>query len=86
MDLSECRSRIGESVCLMGGVDNRTPFTDGTREGMERHVIDVLRVLAPGGGYILSPAGMVFPEGRPENIQAFIDAGRRWGRYPLSLP
>ncbi|MGC9320451.1 MAG: uroporphyrinogen decarboxylase family protein [Armatimonadota bacterium] len=86
MDLEETKRRVGERCCLMGGVDNRGPFIEGTPEEMERTVIETLRVMAPGGGYILSPAGMIFPEGRPENLQAFIDAGRRWGRYPLDIP
>ena len=85
MDLGECRRRVGDRVCLMGGVDNRAPFIEGTPEAMERHVVEVLRILAPGGGYVLSPAGMIFPEGKPENIQAMIDAGRKWGEYPLDL-
>ncbi|MEA3402144.1 MAG: uroporphyrinogen decarboxylase family protein [Armatimonadota bacterium] len=86
MNLQETKRRVGDRCCLMGGVDNRGPFIEGTPEEMEQTVIETLRVMAPGGGYILSPAGMIFPEGRPENLQAFLDAGRRWGRYPLDLP
>ncbi len=85
MDLAETKRRVGDRACLMGGVDNRAPFIDETPKQMQRHVIEVLRALAPGGGYILSPAGVIFPEGRPENVQAMIDAGRRWGTYPLDL-
>ncbi|MEA3247028.1 MAG: uroporphyrinogen decarboxylase family protein, partial [Gemmatimonadota bacterium] len=86
IDLAETKRRVGDRCCLMGGVDNRGPFIDGNPVQMRQAVIDTLRVMAPGGGYILSPAGMIFPEGRPENLQAFIDAGRESGRYPLELP
>jgi len=86
MDLAETKRRVGDRCCLMGGVDNRGPFIEGTAEEMEETVIETLRIMAPGGGYILSPAGMIFPQGKEENLLAFIEAGRRWGRYPLDLP
>jgi len=77
MDPAETKRRIGDRCCLMGGVDNRAPFTHGTPEQMERLVAETLEVMAPCGGYILSPAGMIFPEGKEENIRAFVDAARR---------
>ena len=86
MDLEATKRLIGDRCCLMGGMDNRDPFLRGTPEQMERLVIETLRLLAPGGGYILSLAGMLFPEAREENITAFIEAARRYGHYPLELP
>ncbi len=85
MDLALVQQRLAGRCCLMGGVDNRDPFVSESAAQMERTVLDVLRILAPGGGYILSPAGMIFPEGKEENIRAFIEAGRRHGAYPLSF-
>ena len=85
MDLALVRQRLAGRCCLMGGVDNRDPFITQSASQMEQVVLDVLRLLAPGGGYILSPAGMIFPEGKEENVRAFIEAGRRHGTYPLSL-
>jgi len=52
---------------------------------MGETVLEMLRILAPGGGYILSTCGMLFPEASEENILAFIEAGRKYGQYPLSL-
>jgi len=86
VDLADVKRRIGDRVCLMGGVDNREPFLNQSPSEMERTVLEVLRVMAPGGGYILSTTGMIFPEGKEENILAFIRAGRKYGRYPLNLP
>ncbi len=86
MDLAETKRRLGGVCCLMGGVDNRDPFIMHPASQMEETVLEVLRVMAPGGGYILSTAGMIFAEGNVENIEAFIAAGRKYGRYPLDLP
>lgn len=85
MDLRAVKASLGGRCCLMGGVNNREPFLREPPERMEQTVRDTLAVLAPGGGYILSPAGMIFPEGSEENILAFIAAGRRLGRYPLAF-
>ena len=85
LDLADVKRRVDGRCCLMGGVDNRTPFTDGSPEQMERTVLDVLRILAPGGGYILSTSGTLFPETVEANVMAFIEAGLKWGRYPLEL-
>jgi len=86
MDLRLVHERLAGRCCLMGGVDNRDPFISAPASQMEETVLDVLRILALGGGYILSPAGMIFPQGREQNIRALIDAGLRYGTYPLSLP
>jgi len=44
----------------------------------------VLRILSPGGGYILHPdQTMLWPE---ENYRAMVEAARTYGRYPLDLP
>lgn len=80
MDLAETKSRIGDRVALMGGVDNRRLFEQASAEEMDGAVRDTLEIMAPGGGYILSTCGMIFPHAKPENVIAFIEAGRRYGR------
>ena len=75
LDLAEVKRQTAGRCCLMGGVDNRDPFITRPASDMESSVLEVLRVLAPGGGYILSTCGTIFPEGKEENVLAFIEAG-----------
>jgi uroporphyrinogen-III decarboxylase len=86
MDLSEVKRRIGDCCCLMGGVDSHGPFLAGSPEEMEQTVLSTLRAMAPGGGYILSPAGAIPAQAAESSIAAFVEVGRRYGRYPLDLP
>ena len=46
----------------------------------------MLRIMAPGGGYVLSTTGSFRSEAKKENVLAYIEAGKEFGRYPLRLP
>ncbi len=86
MDLPEVKRRIGDRCCLMGGVDSHGPFLEGNPEEMEQTVLSTLRTMALGGGYILSPTGTIPAQAEESHVAAFVEAGRRYGRYPLDLP
>lgn len=86
MELAECRRVLGGRVCLWGGVDPREPFERGTPEDARREVLRVLRIMAPGGGYVLSTTGTFQEAAKEENVRAYIEAGKQFGRYPLDLP
>jgi len=51
---------------------------------VRREKLRVLRILGPGGGYILGPdQEMPWPE---ENYRALLETVERYGRYPLDIP
>lgn len=85
MNLEECKKVLGGKVCLWGGVDPREPFERGTPEDVQEEVLRVLRILAPGGGYVLGTTGSFFHEANQENVRAYIDFGRNHGKYPFAL-
>lgn len=86
MDLAECKRVLGGRVCLWGGVDPREAFERGSTEDVRREVLRVLRIMAPGGGYVLSTTGSFQETAKEENVRAYIEAGKELGEYPLSLP
>lgn len=86
MDLAECKRVLGGRVCLWGGVDPREAFERGSTEDVRREVLRVLRIMAPGGGYVLSTTGSFQEMAKEENVRAYIEAGKELGEYPLSLP
>jgi len=55
----------------------------GSCEDIESKVKEVMAQAAAGGGLILYGA-MVPIETPPENIHAFVRAGKRFGTYPIS--
>jgi hypothetical protein len=84
--MAEAKRRIGDRVCLVGSVQ----YDDFARlppDEMEVLVRRQMRDAAPGGGMILAPTAGPYAarltERQQENTIRFIDAGHRWGRYPL---
>ncbi len=60
-----------------------------TPDEMEELVKRQIRDAAPGGGMILAPTAGPYAaqltERQQENTLRFIEAGLKWGRYPLEI-
>jgi len=77
----EVKRRIGDRVCLRGGFNHELMST-GRPQDIEEEVKRCLAKLAPGGGYILCPAGPIQPETPLENLTAFSQAAQEYcGQY-----
>jgi uroporphyrinogen decarboxylase len=83
---AEAKRRIGEHVCLIGSVQY-DDFQRLAPDEMEELVKRQIRDAAPGGGMILAPTAGPYAaeltERQQENTIRFIEAGLKWGRYPL---
>ncbi len=85
MDIRRVREMVGPGVCLIGNVDLAFPLGTGTPDDVEAAVCDLMRTMAPGGGYCLSSANSI-PEYVPyENWLALRNAGLRYGKYPIQV-
>jgi uroporphyrinogen decarboxylase len=84
MDIRAVRRRYGTRLCLVGNVNVDT-LTRGTTEEVEREVIELVRDVAPGGGYILTSANSIPPFARPENVVAMARAVQKHGKYPIAF-
>ena len=86
--LAEAKRRVGDRVCFVGSVQY-DDFERLTRDQMEDLVKRQIRDAADGGGVILAPTAgpyaVELTERQQENTIRFIEAGRRWGRYPLQV-
>lgn len=81
MDIAAVKAQYGHKVCLIGNVDATNIMPRGTPEQIEQAVLECLRTCAPGGGYVLA-TDHSFHEGISlENVQAFIEAGKKYGVY-----
>lgn len=85
VDLAEAKARIGDRVCLLGSIDTIYVVQKGTPEQVREAVRDAIQAAAPGGGYILGTSDCFFPGTPRQNIQAFVDAGREFGCYPIDV-
>ena len=85
--MAQAKRRIGDHVCLIGSVqyDDFERLAPAEMEALVRRQI---RDAAPGGGMILAPTAGPYAthlsERQQENTVRLIEAGLRWGRYPLT--
>mgnify|MGYP000888031076 FL=1 len=70
---------FGQQVVLHGGVDNQYTLAFGSVQEVRDEVIENLRSLGAGGGYILAPCHNIQPISPPENIIALYEAGYHEG-------
>ncbi len=84
-DVAEIKRRVGDRICLWGGVDAPHVIERGTSDGVREAVREAISICAPGGGFVLSTADSVWDSGAYENVMAFIEAGLEYGRYPLAF-
>lgn len=83
-DMEAIKAEFGERLSFMGAIDIKEALP-GTLAELEAEVKRRIRILAPGGGYILAPANHLQADVPPENIVALYDFGRRYGAYPLAV-
>ena len=80
-DLGAFKRRFGDRIALKGNVDPFRVLLHGGTVDVERAVRECLREGAPGGGFILGTADSTLIGTPFENIHAFVEAGRSYGRY-----
>ena len=71
---AEIKRRIGDKVCLIGGMDQANVLTDGTPEQVRAETFRLFDALGPGGGFMLSACDHFF-DAPVENLRAFAEAG-----------
>jgi len=71
----EIKRRIGDKVCLIGGMDQINLLTNGSPEKIRTETHRLFEAFGPGGGYILCASDHFF-HAPVENLRAFADAGR----------
>jgi uroporphyrinogen decarboxylase len=80
-DQAEAKRLYGDKICFMGGIDTQQLLTEGTPEEVTSAVRERIGMLGPGGGFILAPDTLIPVP--PENYRAYLEAGARYGKYPL---
>lgn len=83
VDAAYAKALIGDRVCLMGNIPPLEVLRNGRPAEVEAAVERVVAASGHGGGLIMAAGGYI-DEGTPiENIEAMIDACRRYGKKDL---
>jgi len=83
MDIADVKQRYGDRLCVVGDIDCGELLSRGTAVDVERAVRDCIVAASPGGGHMLSSSNSIHSSVKPENYSAMVEAGKRYGRYPL---
>lgn len=75
MEREALKRDFGAKLIFHGGVDNQHTLAFGSVEEVRREVMDNLRILGEGGGYILAPCHNIQSVSPLENIVAMYETG-----------
>lgn len=84
MDIGTVKQKYGDRLVLMGNVAVDT-LALGSRKNVVEETKECIRRVAPGGGYFLSSSNSWYANAKLENCLAMVEAGRKYGRYPISF-
>ncbi len=85
MDIGLVKREYGKELVLVGNVDCSQVLPFGSVEDVVKATKDCLRDAGHGGGLFIGSSSEIVPATPVENIIAFYDACREWGRYPLDI-
>ena len=85
MQPAALKARFGRQLVFNGCIDSHHVLIEGTPDLVRQRTREVLKIMAPGGGYILSASHDYLLDETPvENVLAMFDAVAEFGRYPIA--
>ena len=85
MEAWRLKRDYGDRLTFYGGVDIQRLLPFGTEEDIRRGVKDLIKSLAPRGGFLFATSHNIEPDTPPKNIVAMFDAAHEFGRYPIDF-
>ncbi len=79
------KKEFGDKCVLHGGIDLQKLLSKGTVDEVVKGVKEVIKILAPGGGWIAGAANNIPQDVPPENIYAAFETVYKYGRYPIHI-
>ncbi|GAH30801.1 unnamed protein product, partial [marine sediment metagenome] len=85
MDPTYIKKRYGNNLCLWGTISTQHTLPYGKPKDVENEVIDRIRNCARGGGFLIAPTHNIQLDVPEENLFAFYNTIKKYGRYPMNL-
>ncbi len=80
MERERLKRDFGDQIIFHGAMDNQYTLPFGSLDEVRQEVLDNLRILGCGGGYILAPCHNIQPLTPPENVVAMYETCHEYGR------
>jgi len=84
-DLHLLKSRLGRKMAMMGGMNSAITLGRGTETEIREAVRQAVRIMAPGGGFILSPVDALYEDTPWSAVETMINEWKKLCHYPISL-
>ena len=84
-DVAELKRRYGRNLILVGGMDCSQLLPLGSVADVREGTKQLLRDAGHGGGLFIGSSSEIVPATPVENIFAFYEACKEFGRYPLAV-
>jgi len=82
MDPASLKAAFGDRMVFNGCIDSHHVLIRGTPDLVRSKTRQILDIMKPGGGYIVSASHDYILEETPvENVVAMFDTAREYGRY-----
>ena len=81
MDLKTVKQRYKGILCPIGNIDNKGILVSGSVEDVKKETLRCLREGSENGGYIISSDHSLHDDMPVENVIAYTDTVRKYGRY-----
>ena len=83
METDSLKREFGDQIVFHGAIDIQWLLPFGSQEEIRRTVRSKIQDLAPGGGYILSPAHIIQADVSPQSVITMTQTAHEFGMYPL---
>ncbi|HON73279.1 MAG TPA: uroporphyrinogen decarboxylase family protein, partial [bacterium] len=81
MDPKGLKRDFGDKLTFYGTIDEQETLPYGKPEDVKVEVLERIRYMAPGGGFIISPCHSIQPDTPLENIMALYSTALEYGIY-----
>lgn len=85
MDPAYIKKRYGSRVALWGTIGTQQNLPFGSPRDVENEVKERIKTCGPGGGFLISPSHSIQLDVPLKNIEAFYNAVKKYGKYPIKL-
>ncbi len=84
MDIFKAKEEYGDKLTLIGNVP-LDMLTHDNPQDIEDYVKKLIKICAPGGGYMISTGHSVTYTVTLENYEMMLESARKYGRYPINV-
>jgi uroporphyrinogen decarboxylase len=84
MNFPKMKAEFGETMSFLGGLDVQQTLR-GPRAGVEQETMELIRMLAPGGGFVFAPSHNLSHDVPVKNVLCMLETVQRYGSYPITM-